>query len=1013
MAFHNPYSRGGGGVVGGGQGGVGSGYANQNQEEALMGDGAWISTDTYSAQQGGVYYGEEGEDIGGLGGGVGGMVGDENGCLDGGGGVAPQEGTWLQQTACQYEPYAVTALAYDPNCDRLWSGYQSGRVCSLLVDEEEAVGGVGAAQMYRYSSFLTDAHEPVLSLLPVNDYVFSICTSKIRMHTDGGLPINTIPAPEKIVPGSAGAVQTSFTCGALIRQKGALVTAENTSGPTHLAVGTGDNVSLLFDLAAMYHNKPLSTFDTSSPTVKIISSGTHLIIAGSDGKIRLYDGRLRSSTVQHVLDAHTGPVLDVCVQQEGSYNMLSCGLIARPINPADPKSPARYVPDPLVRIFDLRTNRQMAPISMATASPAYARFLPTPNRESYNLGATFSQVLLAAANGVMQVSEPSPAASLESTQILYCPLTTPRETVTSVAVSSSGQCVAVGTSAGMVSQFVVSLSPMVTTKHMINTESIPVIPPPFPPTPLLSLSSEAPVVGTSYVLKPKDHDMEPLLSSYYTTPYLREKKMSATCTRRIGDDLMRNLSVRDWVGTVSNPGYPPNSMIFTPSHSYTHSTTQAPYAVCDPRLLEQRGENGTDGRSMGGRGSGGRSGNFFDRRGGGGGGGGGGGDQSEPIVIGAGLAEATGAVGAKAPITHRKQVSFRGKQRMQKFNYRALNNTGLVGLENNLPHAYTNSILQLLYCLPEVREVALSSQSSAYHHNNPITMWCELGFLFHMILSIEKEGSIVPYTDLVITPSNFTRTLQQVPEAVALGLFEANPDPQALVQPFIRLLFQQLHKESDLEGRNPADSSRRERVGASVSSGGQPGGRSPVDEIFGHTLVSTTTFLVSGKREVGAPNRALTLELAYPSTKPGAGSGSGSSSSGGRKNGEGSDGPSSSSSSSASPISGFPYANPKPSNSCASFAAAMWGSLRKETSMRGWCAASEQYEPFKQVRSIVSIPRVLAVLCGDTQRDPKDMTVSGALGEANWIGGGTMQNAYWSKSSCVFFYTYVFMCGRS
>ena len=54
--------------------------------------------------------------------------------------------------------------------------------------------------------------------------------------------------------------------------------------------------------------------------------------------------------------------------------------------------------------------------------------------------------------------------------------------------------------------------------------------------------------------------------------------------------------------------------------------------------------------------------------------------------------------------------------------------------------------------------------------------------------------------------------------------------------------------------------------------------------------------------------------------------------------------------------------------------------------MRGWCKASEKYEPFKQVRSLVSLPRMLALLCGETQKDPRSGTISGALGEVRTHG---------------------------
>jgi len=77
----------------------------------------------------------------------------------------------------------------------------------------------------------------------------------------------------------------------------------------------------------------------------------------------------------------------------------------------------------------------------------------------------------------------------------------------------------------------------------------------------------------------------------------------------------------------------------------------------------------------------------------------------------------------------------------------------------------------------------------------------------------------------------------------------------------------------------------------------------------------------------------------------------------------------------------------------------MWGSLRKETNMRGWCKSSESYEPFKQVRSMLNLPRVLTMLCGETQKDPQSCTISGALGEVQ--SQGSMHACYWSSLSVI------------
>lgn len=62
---------------------------------------------------------------------------------------------------------------------------------------------------------------------------------------------------------------------------------------------------------------------------------------------------------------------------------------------------------------------------------------------------------------------------------------------------------------------------------------------------------------------------------------------------------------------------------------------------------------------------------------------------------------------------------------------------------------------------------------------------------------------------------------------------------------------------------------------------------------------------------------------------------------------------------------------------------------------RGWCQESESFEPFKKMLSVESLPQVLTLFCGDTQRDIKDSTLAGALGEAS--NQGSAQVNFWAK----------------
>ncbi|CAN0377102.1 unnamed protein product, partial [Discosporangium mesarthrocarpum] len=61
------------------------------------------------------------------------------------------------------------------------------------------------------------------------------------------------------------------------------------------------------------------------------------------------------------------------------------------------------------------------------------------------------------------------------------------------------------------------------------------------------------------------------------------------------------------------------------------------------------------------------------------------------------------------PCTHRyrQPVLSLGRRGFDGFDFGSYNSTAWAGLENSLSHAYVNSVLQLLYFVPEVKEAAL------------------------------------------------------------------------------------------------------------------------------------------------------------------------------------------------------------------------------------------------------------------------------------------------------------------
>jgi len=832
-----------------------------------------------------------------------------------------EEGVWGPQLSCMLDDMnnSITSLEYDETYERMWAGYANGRVTSMQFEPGET-GQVEASTYCSYRSWRT----AVVGLHPVNNYVVSTIASQIRMHSNGGIAIASLNAPQVIEDGG-GSVTADFSCSGLCHPGGIDMPA------THLLAGTKHNIAMAYDLSTF--TDPVLTMDLGASAVCVRENRYYSVVGCENGSVKLVDGRLRSSKLLHSIDAHTGPCMDAWLSPNDS-TLYTCGKIARPLNPYDANSPVKYSYDALVKVYDLRTNRQLPPLRdyVTGACPYFIRFVPSPSSR----GGYGAQILLASGTGQVQLSDPNGDGS--DAQTLYAQLSSQRDSVTAVAVASSGQLLATGSYSGVISQFSIGLPAGEDAQgQKINTNSSELMMPPLqPPPPMVSLGVNAQVLASSYVLRQRPDDPEPLASSFANSTALKDARFKLTSKRVVSKELLQKMHANDFIGTVSNPGFSPNSLLYAGPVDNVRA-----YALSDPRNVETTELGLTPAKNK---------------------------PQKD-------VAQAAVERPNILPPQYRKQHSFRGKARMNKFNYSAHNATECIGLENAAPNSYTNTILQLLFTMPEIRAIALASQASTYHHQNPHTLWCELGFLFHMILSVQKEFDSKKDEELerIVTPANFQRTFQCIPEAVALGLFDgSHADSQSLVQTFTRFILQQMHREAELESRAQSDGMGRRKFGSSFSA---------VDDIFGFAVVSTTKFLVSNKVEVGVPNRSFALDLVYPSTKIS------------RR------GVVSQPSSAVLDLKNLSDAQIKPSTQPASFAAAMWGSLRKETSMRGWCKSSESYEPFKQVRSMLNLPRVLTLLCGETQKDPQSSTISGALGEVQ--SQGSMHACYWSSASVI------------
>ncbi|KAI8384404.1 ubiquitin carboxyl-terminal hydrolase-domain-containing protein [Radiomyces spectabilis] len=131
------------------------------------------------------------------------------------------------------------------------------------------------------------------------------------------------------------------------------------------------------------------------------------------------------------------------------------------------------------------------------------------------------------------------------------------------------------------------------------------------------------------------------------------------------------------------------------------------------------------------------------------------------------------------------------------FDFGYYNRTKYGGLETHIWNSYCNSLLQVLFFILPLRNIAKSHIKTSCPKEN--CLLCELGFLFRMLEDSKGQNC---------QATNFLRAFSTIPQAAALGLFEPEtPDRHLsysmLMQNFTRFIMEQLHQESNQPGSNP------------------------------------------------------------------------------------------------------------------------------------------------------------------------------------------------------------------
>ena len=710
--------------------------------------------------------------------------------------------SWLpvsSGTASVLRPSSLDCLSCDPYKELLWTGSADGAITCLYPHSIERRVRV-------------QAHErgsPVLALAPFAQGVLSASRGGVRMHSRGGVLLTAFDTAGFITDITAASPSVMQGDASFLPAE-ILLAGWSVDGPSEAESAAADAhpTVALMDLVT---NACVMSRATESASA-CVATGRVLACGGMDpgSALSLFDTRDFSPV--RSLPGHSGGSRRLIIKGD---RLVSIGYTVPPsagsLDGSILASAGRA--DQLVKIYDLRTFRALPPLLFSLGGgPADAAFLP-------NFSST---LLVAGVTGVWQMVDAEaglPDAHAYQVEMSAEPLTGLRASIAAMTMSSTGDLLFFGDSAGGVHQWTDKSDQIVhgLDELRINAFSAPVdwVP-----------------AGT--------HSMAPVQMdehSALTTLPLPPSIDAAT--------LISALPPRDMIATFPPPSMPPlddkllhmvskpqSACIFARSKVCVRAllSSHRPHSSCYFRFSGRQNYQvkfvngiqivnlaaahhhaslgaglGLGAGRMGGAGKGllaikeGRAdtaveeesrgvgaflpnhlptlmkfagkGRKVDRL-----------HQKKSLLRAAGLTSSAVSSGALEEYSQvRGAGSYIALQRdaliskeyarvtikiprfgLYAFDFSSYNKTHFTGLDNLLPNSYVNPVLQLLYFLPRIRTTML-----AHVCEREYCLTCELGFLFHMMDHGGQRGR--PHT---AEPRNFLRSLKQLPEAGGLGLLD-------------------------------------------------------------------------------------------------------------------------------------------------------------------------------------------------------------------------------------------------
>lgn len=654
--------------------------------------------------------------------------------------------------------FGVCALAFDQSEELIWMGNEGGHVTSYYM-----------GQMQKYTSFQVHASQEIRQIDTFNEGILCLTAGALRCQIRRGIPVFTHVSQN----------MKEMQCMLQL-------------SPTRLLIAGHSNIMVDFNMTVCKETKMI---DVGNAGCVMLRNHNRYVCAGNPmGQIDLRDPN--TLNIENTLKTHSGSLSDFDVQ--GNL-LVTCGFTNRQGN---------LNVDRFLMVYDLRmTRRAITPIQ-TVVDPLYLRFMPSVS----------SRLTVVSALGQIQLVD---TVALSEQRISLVNVDNPGAMCLAFDIPSTSQALGLGfnngsihllssaatlnSSTGAGEPVFNSYSRMTEHADTPHTASGMPIPQPNTPGPA-SFAIDDYSTPLSAVPMPVLGDGAPLLSDW--PDYLME--VSYRPTPPIDPEILRTMKMQGPIGYAPNPKQTRRNQVsynltassnshhvshhLTPTSSHSHHSSPAHHR--SPHTPNPHHPNQHNGRGAASTPDGG----------------------NDPHSVTGGVNGNAGGAGLNSsgfvaiPKRYRKiDVKFNKMGTAEEFMFDQYNRTGLAGLEAVLPNAYCNAMIQVLYYTEPLRATLMSHLCV-----KEFCLSCELGFLFHMLFTT------TPGTPC--QPGNFLRAFRTVPEASALGLIlsDLHPDAKqkidlgALIQSWNRFMLHQMHVEV-LETRRKLAESRATSATASAA----------------------------------------------------------------------------------------------------------------------------------------------------------------------------------------------------